>query len=64
MKKVVKIEGMMCKHCEAKVKEIADKMGISQSYISRLEKRIMLKFKKELKMHLFGMIINGNLIIK
>jgi len=29
-------------------KEIALKMGISQSYISRLEKRIMLRLKKEL----------------
>ena len=28
-------------------KEIAQKMGISQSYISRLEKRIMLRLKKE-----------------
>ena len=29
-------------------KEIAQKMGISQSYISRLEKKIMLRLKKEL----------------
>ena len=29
-------------------KEVAQKLGISQSYISRLEKRIMLKLKKEL----------------
>ena len=28
-------------------KEVAEKMGISQSYISRLEKRIMLKLRKE-----------------
>ena len=28
-------------------KEVAGKMGISQSYISRLEKRIMLRLKKE-----------------
>lgn len=30
-------------------KEVADKMGISQSYISRLEKRIIKKLKKELE---------------
>lgn len=30
-------------------KEVAQKMGISQSYISRLEKRIMERLKKELK---------------
>ena len=29
-------------------KEVADKMGISQSYISRLEKRIMLRLRKEM----------------
>ena len=29
-------------------KEVADKLGISQSYISRLEKRIVEKLKKEL----------------
>lgn len=29
-------------------KEVAEKMGISQSYISRLEKRIMCKLKKEM----------------
>jgi RNA polymerase sporulation-specific sigma factor len=28
-------------------KEIAQLMGISQSYISRLEKRIMLRLRKE-----------------
>lgn len=29
-------------------KEVAEQMGISQSYISRLEKRIMLKLKREI----------------
>jgi RNA polymerase sporulation-specific sigma factor len=29
-------------------KEVADRMGISQSYISRLEKRIILRLKKEI----------------
>lgn len=30
-------------------KEVADLLGISQSYISRLEKKIVLKLKKEIK---------------
>ena len=34
-------------HKEMTQKEIAQKMGISQSYISRLEKRIMQRLKKE-----------------
>ena len=29
-------------------KEVADQMGISQSYISRLEKRIIARLKKEI----------------
>ena len=29
-------------------KEVADRMGISQSYISRLEKRIIARLKKEI----------------
>ena len=29
-------------------KEVADMLGISQSYISRLEKRIILKMRKEI----------------
>ena len=29
-------------------KEVADLLGISQSYISRLEKRIMLRLRKDI----------------
>ncbi len=29
-------------------KEVADMLGISQSYISRLEKRIIVRLKKEI----------------
>ena len=33
-------------------KEVADRLGISQSYISRLEKRIILRLRRDLqKMH-------------
>lgn len=35
-------------HQELTQKEVAQQMGISQSYISRLEKRIMQRLKKEL----------------
>jgi len=30
-------------------KEVADLMGISQSYISRLEKKILAKLKKDIE---------------
>ena len=35
-------------HHEMTQKDVAQKLGISQSYISRLEKRIMLKLRKEI----------------
>lgn len=35
-------------HQELTQKEVAQKMGISQSYISRLEKRIMLRLREEI----------------
>ena len=35
-------------------KQLADKMGISQSYISRLEKRILNKIKNEMQKHLIN----------
>jgi len=39
--------------CEACTqKQLADKMGISQSYISRLEKRILSKIKDEMQKHM------------
>jgi RNA polymerase sporulation-specific sigma factor len=33
---------------ECTQKEVADSMGISQSYISRLEKRIMTRLRREI----------------
>ena len=35
----------MCGYTELTQKEVADRLGISQSYISRLEKRIITKLK-------------------
>ena len=35
-------------HKELTQKEVADRMGISQSYISRLEKRIMTRLKRDI----------------
>ena len=33
---------------ETTMKEVADRLGISQSYISRLEKKIMQRLKREM----------------
>ena len=40
--------GLSTKGKEKTQKEVANILGISQSYISRLEKRIMLRLKKEI----------------
>ncbi len=39
----------LCDNTELTQKEVADKLGISQSYISRLEKRIIDKLRTEIK---------------
>ena len=35
--------------CELTQKEVADKLGISQSYISRIEKKIMVRLKRKIE---------------
>lgn len=42
----------LCGKEEKTQKEVADLLGISQSYISRLEKRIIEKLKKEIKKYI------------
>ena len=48
----------VCDHNTARnlpaIKEVADMMGISQSYISRLEKRIMLRLRREISRQIFA----------
>ena len=41
--------------CQEKTqKEVADLMGISQSYISRLEKRIMLRLRRDISQQIYA----------
>ena len=47
-KKIVVMRFGLDGHQELTQKDVAELMGISQSYISRLEKRIMLKLRKEI----------------
>lgn len=47
-KEIVMMRYGLYGHKELTQKEVAQKLGISQSYISRLEKRIMLRLRKEL----------------
>ena len=48
-KEIVKLRfGLKDEEEEKTQKEVADILGISQSYISRLEKKIILRLKKEI----------------
>ena len=47
-REIVKLRFGLYGYREQTQKEVADRMGISQSYISRLEKRIIMRLKKEL----------------
>ncbi|WP_055667946.1 RNA polymerase sporulation sigma factor SigE [Desnuesiella massiliensis] len=47
-KEIVKLRFGLCGIKEKTQKEVADMLGISQSYISRLEKRIIKRLKKEI----------------
>ena len=46
-KEIILLRFGLLGHKELTQKEVAQKLGISQSYISRLEKRILLRLKKE-----------------
>ena len=47
-KKIVVLRYGLQGRKEKTQKEVADMMGISQSYISRLEKRIMLRLRRDI----------------
>lgn len=48
-KRIVEMRFGLISGCEMTQKEVADYMGISQSYISRLEKKIITRLRREIK---------------
>ena len=48
-REIIEMRYGLGKRREMTQKEVADSLGISQSYISRLEKRIFKKLKKEME---------------
>ena len=48
-KRIVEMRFGLTSGCEMTQKEVADYMGISQSYISRLEKKIISRLRREIK---------------
>ena len=53
-KKIVTMRFGLGGRKEKTQKEVADLMGISQSYISRLEKRIMLRLRREISRQIYS----------
>lgn len=51
-KKIMEMRFGLCGATELTQKEVADFLGISQSYISRLEKKIIVRLKKEISRHM------------
>lgn len=49
---IVKMRFGLCEGEEKTQKEVADLLNISQSYISRIEKKILVKMKKNISKHL------------
>lgn len=49
MKKVMKIEGMMCPHCEARVKSILEELGeVETAVVSHKEDSAVLTLKAQI----------------
>lgn len=53
-KTIVRMRFGLGGRAEKTQKEVADMMGISQSYISRLEKRIMLRLRREITRQIYN----------
>ena len=51
-REIIEMRYGMCGRRELTQKEVADRLGISQSYISRLEKKIIAKLKDEIQAQL------------
>ena len=47
-KRIIELRFGLVSGEECTQKQVADRLGISQSYISRLEKRILSRLKKEM----------------
>lgn len=49
MEKVLKIEGMMCPHCEARVKQCLEGMdGVEEAKVSHKEGRAVVTLNKDI----------------
>ena len=50
MEKMMKIEGMMCPHCEARVKKILEELPqVAEAYVSHVEGAAVVKLTEALE---------------
>lgn len=60
MEKVIKIEGMMCPHCEARVKSVLEELdGVIDAVTSHTEGTATMKLSKEIPDDTFKSVIEG-----
>ena len=61
MEKIIKIEGMMCPHCEARVKKILEETeGVSEAVVSHKEGVAVVKMTTPLSDDALAKIITDN----
>ena len=61
MKKTVKIEGMMCPHCEARVKKILEELdGVTEAIVSHTSGTAVVSLEKDIPDEVFVNLINEN----
>ena len=61
MEKTVKVEGMMCPHCEARVKQITEAInGVAEAIPSHTDGTLTLKLTQEIDMDTLKKVIEDN----
>ena len=61
MEKTIKIEGMMCPHCEARVKKVLEETdGVTEAIVSHKEGTAVVKMAQELSDETLAKVITDN----
>ena len=61
MKKIIKIEGMMCPHCEARVKKVLEEIsGVTEAIVSHTDGTALVSMSVEIADEVFTKVITDN----
>ena len=61
MKKTMKIEGMMCPHCEARVKKVLEELdGVTEAIVSHTEGTAVVSMEKAISDEVLAKVITDN----